>query len=223
MFDFVLVNGEKMISDAIYYHYLNALLEGNKAECTKIISELIDNDVDIKEIYTKLFQKSMYRIGYLWENDRASVAKEHQATKITESLLSLTYEKIIETEKIGKKVVITCIDKEFHEIGARIVSDFFELNGWTSIYLGSNTPQNDIIKMIEEEQPDIVGISNTFYINVARLIKLSEKIRENFPQQEIIVGGQALNEEVAGTLNDMGNIIYIPTLDELEKFIQERS
>ncbi|MDZ7767227.1 MAG: cobalamin-dependent protein [Melioribacteraceae bacterium] len=212
-----------MISDAIYYHYLNALLEGNKAECTKIISELIDNNVDIKEIYTKLFQKSMYRIGYLWEHDRASVAKEHQATKITESLLNLNYEKILDTPKINKKVVIACIDKEFHEIGARIVSDFFELSGWQSIFLGSNTPQNEIVQIIEEEKPDVVGISNTFYINVARLIKLTEKIREKFSDQEIIVGGQALNEETASTLNNFGKIFYIPTLDVLEKFIKERS
>lgn len=219
----MLVNGEKMISDAIYYHYLNALLEGNKAECTKIISELIYNKVDIKEIYTKLFQKSMYRIGYLWEHDRASVAKEHQATKITESLLNLNYEKILDTPKINKKVVITCIDKEFHEIGARIVSDFFELSGWQSIFLGSNTPQNEIVQIIEEEKPDVVGISNTFYINVARLIKLTERIREKFSDQEIIVGGQALNEETASTLNNFGKIFYIPTLDVLEKFIKERS
>lgn len=118
-----------MITDAIYYHYLSALLEGNKAECVKIIANLLEKNEDVKEIYTKLFQKSMYRVGYLWEHNRASVANEHRATKITESLLSLVYPKILDIEKVDKKVIITCIDKEFHELGARMVSDYFELMG----------------------------------------------------------------------------------------------
>ncbi len=216
-------SGEKMVSDAAYYHYLNALLDGNKAECVRIVADLIDRNEDIKEIYTKIFQKSMYRIGYLWEHDRASIAKEHQATKITESLLNLVYPKILETEKIGKKVVVTCVDKEFHEIGPKIVSDFFELNGWDSIFLGSNTPQNEILEIIEREKPDVVGISNTFYINIARLLKLTEKINEKFPNQEIIVGGQALDQEVSNTLKQIGNVKFINTLNELENFIKERS
>ena len=129
-----------MISDAVYYHYLNALMDGDKGECVKIVTDLLEKNEDIKEIYTKLFQRSMYRIGYLWEHSKTSIAKEHIASKITESLISLVYPKIIEKEKNGKKVVISCIDKEFHEMGPKMVSDFFELYGWSSVFLGSNTP-----------------------------------------------------------------------------------
>lgn len=209
-----------MISDAVYYHYLSALLEGNKSECVKIVSDLLERNEDPKEIYIKLFQRSMYRIGYLWEHNRTSVAREHIASKITESLLTLLYPKIMEIEKIGKKVVISCIDKEFHEIGPKIVSDFFELNGWESIFLGSNTPQNEIIDTIKETEPDLLGISNNFYINVVRLLKLIDQVRDQFPNLQIIVGGQALAEGHDDTLKDYKGVHYIPSLYELENFIK---
>lgn len=184
-----------MISEANYLHYLSALLDGDKAECTRIVNTLLENNTDIKEIYTKLFQRSMYRIGHLWESNRSSIAEEHIATKITESLLNLVYPRIMETPRNGKKIVITCVDKEFHEIGPRIVSDFFELNGWESIFLGANTPANEVLNIIKDKQPDLVGISNSFYINVLRLVKMIELIIGEFPDQEIIVGGQALADD----------------------------
>ena len=208
-----------MISEAVYYHYVNALLEGNKAECVQIIADLLDNETDIKSIYNEIFQKSMYRIGHLWEKDRLSVAKEHEATKITESLLNLVYPKIYETEKTEYEVVITCIEKEFHEIGPRIVSDYFELNGWHSTFLGSNTPQQEVLDIIEEKNPDVVGVSNTFYINIARLMKLTQKISTKFPDQQVILGGQALNNDSLKSIQKNDNIKVISNLEELDIFI----
>lgn len=209
-----------MISEATYLHYLNALLDGDKAECTRIVNTLLVEGADIKEIYTKLFQRSMYRIGHLWESNRSSIAEEHIATKITESLLNLVYPKIMETPRNGKKIVMTCVDKEFHEIGPRIVSDFFELSGWESIFLGANTPPNEVLNIIKEKKPDLIGISNSFYINVLRLVKMIELIRNEFPDQEIIVGGQALAEDSNNVLSKFENVHYISGIDKLDDYIK---
>lgn len=212
-----------MISEANYLHYLSALLDGDKAECTRIVNTLLENNTDIKEIYTKLFQRSMYRIGHLWESNRSSIAEEHIATKITESLLNLVYPRIMETPRNGKKIVITCVDKEFHEIGPRIVSDFFELNGWESIFLGANTPANEVLNIIKDKQPDLVGISNSFYINVLRLVKMIELIIGEFPDQEIIVGGQALADDQNKVLSKFENVSYISGIDKLDEYIKYKS
>jgi len=212
-----------MISDAVYYHYLSALLDGNKSECVRIVTDLLDGDENPKEIYIKLFQRSMYRIGDLWEKSRTSVAREHIASQITEDLLQLVYPKILEKEKIGKKVIISCIDKEFHELGPKIVSDFFELKGWDSIFLGSNTPQEEIINLIKEVKPDLLGISNNFYIHIVRLLKLIEQIKKEFPGLEIIIGGQALSNGHGISLKQFDNVKYIPSLNELESFIENKN
>ena len=212
----------KMIPEAVYLHYLNALLDGDKKQCVQIVLNLIDQKISIKEIYMELFQRSMYRIGQMWEREKCSVAGEHVATKITEALIELVSTSSFGDDDNGKFALITCVDKEYHELGARMVAGFLEAYGWRTIFIGSNTPQSDIINFVREKKPDLVGISNSFYINVIRLFKLIQAIKEEFPEQEIIVGGQALAEGRAGQLSQYNNVHYVTCLNGLEKYLTER-
>ncbi|PKL82890.1 MAG: cobalamin-binding protein [Ignavibacteriae bacterium HGW-Ignavibacteriae-3] len=202
---------------------MNALLEGDRKQCLLIVRKLIDEEVSIKEIYMQLFQRSMYRIGQMWEKERCTIADEHVATKITEGLIDYVSTFFDNTEKSGSLALITCIDKEFHELGARMVAGYFEANGWDTIFAGSNTPEQEVIQLIREKKPDLVGISSSFYINVNRLIKLIETIKMNFPSQEILVGGQSLAEERSNILSAYGNVHYITCLNGLEKYLSSYS
>jgi methanogenic corrinoid protein MtbC1 len=218
----ICINPRKaMISEALYLYYLNALLNGNKQQCKDIIINQIDQKVSLKEIYKDLFQRSMYRIGQMWEKEKCSISNEHIATKITEGLVDLVTNKYSTDNKNGKSVVITCIDKEYHELGARMVAGFFETHGWNSIFVGANIPCNEIIKLIGEKKPDVVGISSSFYININRLIKLIQSLKDEFPNQEIIVGGQALAEGRSECLSQFPNVSYISCLNTLEEYIQK--
>jgi MerR family transcriptional regulator, light-induced transcriptional regulator len=212
----------KMIPEAVYQHYLNALLDGDKKQCAQIALNLIDQKISIKEIYMELFQRSMYRIGQLWEREKCSVAGEHVATKITEGLIELVSTNSLDDDNNGKLALITCVDKEYHELGARMVAGFLEAYGWRTIFIGSNTPQSDILNFVREKKPDLVGISNNFYINVIRLLKLIQAIKEEFPEQEIIVGGQALADGRSEELSQFQNVYYITCLNGLEKYLAER-
>jgi methanogenic corrinoid protein MtbC1 len=42
------------------------------------------------------------------------------------------------------KAVITAAPNEFYEIGAWMISDILEFDGWEVRYLGANTPVNDL-------------------------------------------------------------------------------
>jgi len=209
-----------MISEAIYLHYLNSLLDGDKKQCVQIVTGLLNQNVPLKEIYLDLLQRAMYRIGQMWENKRCMIANEHMATKITESLIELSAEYFSGRNRIGKTALITCVDKEFHELGARMVAGFMEAMGWDIIFIGSNTPQNEIIELIKEKRPDIVGISNNFYINFSRLAKLVEGIKHEIPGQEIILGGQALAEGKSEFFSEYENVHYITCLNKLENYLK---
>lgn len=208
-----------MISEAVYLHYLNALLDGDKKQCLQIVQNLVKNDVNMKEIYLELFQRSMYRIGMLWEKERCTIADEHIATKITEGLIEFVSNSFANDKRTGKLALITCIDKEFHDLGARMVAGYFEASGWNTIFAGSNTPELDIIHLIKEKKPDIVGISSSFYININRLIKMVQLINENFPELEILVGGQALSEEHSNILSVYNKVTYITCINGLDRYI----
>ena len=208
-----------MLSEVVYLHYLNALLDGDKKQCMQIVTGLIDQGTTIKEIYIELFQRSMYRIGQMWEKERCSIANEHAATKITEGMIEYVAGNFSSENKNGKSALISCIDKEYHELGARMVAGFLEALGWDTIFLGANIPQEEVIKLIRDKQPDIVGISSSFYMNINRLLNLLDDIKEEFPGQEIIVGGQSLSEGRSECLTKYSGVHYITCLNGLEKYL----
>ncbi|MEW6652893.1 MAG: cobalamin-dependent protein [Bacteroidota bacterium] len=208
-----------MISEATYLHYLNSLLDGDKKQCYQIINNLIADKASLRDIFVKLFQRSMYRVGQMWENDRCSVADEHIATKITEGLVDFVVFQYTSEKEINKVIVITCIDKEFHELGARMVAGYLEALGYKVFFVGSNTPQNEVLKIIKEKQADIVGISNNFYLNFTRLVGLLNEIQKEFPEKKIIVGGQALTEGTDDIFKEYINVKYISSFDSLDEYL----
>ena len=210
-----------MISEAVYLHFLNALLDGDKKQCIQIVDNLIEQNVSVKEIYLDLFQRSMYRIGQMWEKERCSIGNEHVATKIIEGLIEYVAAKNQKDRDESKFALITCIDKEYHELGARMVAGFLEALGWNTNFMGANVPTLEIMKLIREKMPDLVGISSSFYINITRLINLIQWIKEEFPEQEIIVGGQSLAEGRSECLSRFSNVHYITCLNGLEKYLTE--
>lgn len=211
-----------MISDCVYYHYLNSLLDGNKKDCKKIVTDLLNNEVSPKYIYIYLIQRSMYRVGQLWESNKISVSKEHIASQITRQLLELVQIRTVTNNNSVKKALIACVEKEFHDIGAQMISHYLELIGYEVFYLGANVPSGDILSAIEEFNPDLVGISSNFYINVIRLTKLIEEINYKFGEKEILIGGQALLNYDPDILHKFSNVHYIPSLEYLEEYFNGR-
>jgi methanogenic corrinoid protein MtbC1 len=90
-------------------------------------------------------------------------------------------------------------------MGIRMVSDFFEMDGWDTYYMGANMPDIDIIAAIKEQQADILAISVTMPIHVSKAEKLIKKIRsdETLTKLKIIVGGYPFSL-VTGLWNRIG-------------------
>lgn len=207
----------RRIEESLYQNYLTSLLAGRRKECREIIEGLMETDMMIIEFYEGLFRRSMYRVGELWENNIITVANEHLATSITDSLLNLVYPSVFEEEPKGRKAVISCSANEYHQIGGKMVADILQLNGWDSMFLGANTPSNDLLKFIQENKPDLVGLSLSILSNIDHLKGMIEMIRTDFPNLDIMIGGQAFTRGGLESIKSYSSTLYIPTLDILEK------
>ncbi len=174
--------------------YLKFLLNADTEGARKLIKSLLDDGIKISDIYLNIFEPAQYEIGRLWQMNMITVAHEHYATGLTQMLIAELYPYILESaEKTGKTLVATCINNELHELGLRIVSDFLEMNGWNSIYLGANTPQESIIKIIQEHDPELLLISATMTYNIGHVQKLIGKVKKLEKPPKIMVGGHPFN------------------------------
>ncbi|WP_034642017.1 cobalamin B12-binding domain-containing protein [Desulfovibrio inopinatus] len=212
-----------MLTETTYQEYLGHLIFGRKRACVAVVTELLDEDIDLHTLYIRLFQRSLYEIGALWETGKVSVAIEHMATAITEHALTLVYPRLFQGERIGKSAIVACVANEYHQIGAKMVADVLELHGWDAYFLGVNTPVEELLTFVEEKRPDAICLSLSIYFNFSHLVDLIKHIRERFPTTPIWTGGQAFRW--GGT--DIGtlfpDVTYIPSLSALENFIQGKS
>lgn len=211
----------KQIKQSDFLGFYNALVDGDKDKCYQIVQSLLDDGVELKNIYVELFQKSLYRIGKLWDHNKVSIPEEHLATQIVETLIDRFAP--VGKSNADKKVVVTCIDKEYHQIGAKMVSNIFELSGWKSYYLGASVPNKEILKFVKQIDPNIIALSWSLYLNLGRFLQVVDHITRFFPTKKILIGGQALSENSDNILKKYKNVEYIESLDSLELYIKQKS
>lgn len=175
--------------------YLDALLKGDRQVASRLILDAVDQGVPIKNIYLHVFQRSQHEIGRLWQMNQISVAQEHYCTAATQLIMSQLYPYIFATERIGRQLVATCVGGELHEIGIRMVADFFEMEGWDTYYLGANTPTESIVRTVAERDADVLGVSATMTFHVSAVAALIANVRasEAGKAVKILVGGYPFN------------------------------
>ncbi|WP_026464863.1 cobalamin-dependent protein [Adhaeribacter aquaticus] len=176
-------------------NYLRCLLEGNRNKACRLILEAVENNVKVQDIYLQVFQMVQYEIGRLWQLNQISVAQEHYCTAATQMIMSQLYTVIFDTERNGKKLVATCVAGDLHEIGIRMVADFFEMDGWDTYYLGANTPIDSILKTIRDEKADLLLVSATMTYHVRAIADLITAVRADaqLAHIKIMVGGYPFN------------------------------
>jgi methanogenic corrinoid protein MtbC1 len=174
----------------------------DKKSSVKLAIDLISkNEIEIVDLYEKVLRSILNDNVCHNQEDKLCIWREHTRTAIVRSIIECAYPYLLEKiskNKIkdnGKKVVVLCPDGETHELGARMVSDYFELNGFSSLFIGSSTPLQEFLDVIEFIKPDYVAISVTNPYNLVaarKTINEIERRSENKP--EILLGGYAFNE-----------------------------
>ncbi len=175
--------------------YLDALLAGDRATATAQVMGLVDGGMPIKSIYLDVFQASQLELGRLWLSGGISVAQEHFCTAATQAIISLLYPSIFSGPRNGKSMVATSVGGEFHELGVRMVADFFELDGWSTYYLGADCPPPSIVTALRERKACLLCLSATMVSNLPGVAAVIQLVRSAFPASEvrIMVGGGPFN------------------------------
>ena len=68
-----------------------------------------------------------------------------------------------------------------------------EMDGWQVDYLGANTPGDDLIRMMRDTKPDLIGLSVVIPFNLEKARRTITEIRKDdkFRKTWIMVGGPA--------------------------------
>jgi len=176
---------------ALATQYLEALLAGQRDLANQLILQAAGPGKAVRGLYLHVFQRTQYEIGRLWQVNQINVAQEHYCTAATQLIMAQLHPYVSGAQKTRGTLVATCVAGDLHEVGTRMISDFFEMDGWNTHYLGANMPQASVVQMLVAQHADLLAISATITYHVAAVAALIAAVRREpaCAHVKIIVGG----------------------------------
>lgn len=174
--------------------YLDELLAGDRSRARTLIFRALEAGLDLREVYLGVLQPVQHEVGRLWEINAISVAQEHFCTAVSQLIVSQLYPEIMARPKNGLVLVASCVGRELHELGLRMVADFFELAGWDTRFFGGNMPIDEVVAALNETRADVLAVSTTMMCHIEGLRRLVARARERCHEDlKILAGGLPFN------------------------------
>ena len=184
--------------------YLQAALAGDRRAALNIAQEALRAGASVVDVYQDMLQPAQYEVGRLWESNSISVAREHEATAVTQYVISRLQAHFPPHSEPRGNAVVTGVSSEDHQLGAAMVSDVLEADGWKVRFLGTRVPQKDIVGIVEEHQANVIGISIALLSHLEAAADLIEALRAGpWGAVRIVVGGAAFRFD-EGAWCDLG-------------------
>lgn len=198
----ILLNGdESMIK--LYEEMMKFLRVEDKENSLRLCMTALENgSISVFDLYESVLAPGLNIITEEYDIDiETLIWKEHVRSGIIRTIVECSYPYVIkERDKLGYKnnssAIIMCPKLEEHELGARMVADFFTIAGYKTTFIGANTPENTILKAIETIEPKYICISVTNHFNLVATKKTIEKVKQTFEMDiKFVLGGYAFSSD----------------------------
>ena len=192
------------------------LTDGNLEECIKIYKNYVEI-FNISDFFDKILRPVMSKIGEDWDSGKLSIATEHVASNVAQTLVKIIMEQVSGTG--NKKKIMICVPVgEEHHIGCDVLETYLTIKGFKVFNMGTSIPTDSIMEFINMKKPEIVLISITIPDNILAGQRLAKKIREK-SKIPILIGGHALQIENPPKFE--GNVIGDTNLEDIPKILRK--
>lgn len=144
--------------------------------------------------------KAMEVVGDLFSNNEIFVPEMMISAICMQKSLEKLQPLIVGNERKSKGIVMLATVKgDLHDIGKNLVATMLKGNGYTVIDLGINITEEEIIREVETQKPDILGLSALLTTTLPAMGECIDAFREAGirDQVKIIVGGAPVDSKFA--------------------------
>jgi methanogenic corrinoid protein MtbC1 len=203
--------------------FVRHLDEENREKCVDfVLSKLDSKEIDVVTLFTEVLTPALNEMKKEGPEEEF-IWKEHIKSSIVRTVVECCYRYVIKEKKArfgddsGLKAMVLCPPEEQHEIGARMVADFFTLAGYDVTFVGANTPRDSFLSAIKIKQPRYVAISISNFYNILAAKKTIESIRVAAPEDVIIVVGGSAFASHPEAFKDVGADRLLRTYEDITK------
>jgi len=172
-----------------------ALRDGDPARAEAISEEALSQGLSVEQIYSSVIAPAMEWIGDLWQHDDASIAGEHLATAISQSVMARLFPRLLHGEpRSRERVMLAATQGEQHVLGLRMMADTLEGAGFDVRYLGPDVPVDALLEACREHHPAVLGLGAHMWLSVPTLVLEIQEVSKLEHPPLVFVGGRAVGE-----------------------------
>lgn len=173
--------------------FVERLALGDRVGAVARTRELLDEGftrADVRE----LVGRAQHEVGRLWQSNTWTVAQEHIATGISESVLLAVGASVDEPGDRGH-VLVVCADGEWHLLPARLLAEELADAGFRVTFGGGSMPAEHLVDTVRDLTPDVVAVSCTLSLNLAGAARTVAAVHA--AGRPALVGGAAFGTDPA--------------------------
>lgn len=170
---------------------LLAILEGRRDDALALLLAPLERGLAPTAVETEIVVPLQAEIGRMWQRGEIHVHEEHFGSQVVEEALVLLRGKLPRRAPNGKSVLVCSVVGNLHDLGARIVADHFEFDGWNAVRLGANVPGEDVGRAAVDFRADLVALSVTMASQVRSTAAVIDALRKfcESAAPPVLVGG----------------------------------
>ena len=174
------------------------LYDGLKEEIEESVNILIERGWAPYDVLTKALVGGMTIVGADFRDGILFVPEVLLAANAMKGGMAILKPLLAETgaPRMGSMVIGT-VKGDIHDIGKNLVSMMMEGAGFEVVDLGINNPVENYLEALENEQPDILGMSALLTTTMPYMKVVIDTLVEQGKRDDyiVLVGGAPLNEE----------------------------
>lgn len=144
----------------------------------------------------------LFNVGEAWARGELSVHHEHFASEHVRDFLSSRWRPLSSDSDGRKRVVCATLPGEQHDLGLHMAAVALSISGVPLVFLGANTPLDDIVSAAHGTLTVAIAISVSLSASPAQVgTDLTELRRALHPGIQILAGGAGAIVSIEGVTN----------------------
>jgi methanogenic corrinoid protein MtbC1 len=172
------------------------LLVRDKATFVRTAVEAVTSQrLSIAELYRDVLTPLLVELGAGWQNGHVAIWEEHMASAMVRTVVEILYPGVLKAKMAvpptGRSVLLASPPEEAHDLGLRMVSDRFDMAGWTTYFLGADSPLEEVVDAARKLHVDAVVLSSATHFHRLALRAYVDRLKRELPHVSVWVGGSA--------------------------------
>lgn len=183
---------------------------------------LAEKKITVPQLYEQIVAPVLDSIKVCKETEDSMIWKEHIMTNIARTVVECAFPFVLRQKNPDTvsnsrfKIAVVCPEDEYHDLGARMGADYFAMENYQVLFIGGNTPLNNVVSMCKTYQPNLLALSVSNFYHIVMVKSIIAALQKLEHQPKILLSGSAfLNTNIPP--DEFGSYTFVHSYKQVQE------